>query len=115
MPRLQFLCRLAVAVAFVHEGLAAQEPVSKPSLVPPAGGNELIDAVAAKVNNTVITKSEVERAIGKGLDRLSPENRQETFARKLRELAIEALEEEAVREVGVAVPPKYVKERIEAQ
>jgi hypothetical protein len=93
--------------------LFAQRLPAAPASRPASG--EYVDAVAAKVNRTVITKSQVDQQIGKAARGMAASDYDLFFRRKLLELAFGAIEQDAVEKVGLVVPKRYVLEQVEQQ
>jgi hypothetical protein len=99
------LCTVAVTV----RAQDAKAPATRPA-------PEYLDAVVAKVNRTVITKSQVERELGAAARRqLTPADYDRDFRRKLLQLVFGAIEQDAVERVGLVVPKRFVLEQIEQQ
>jgi parvulin-like peptidyl-prolyl isomerase len=76
---------------------------------------EYVDSVAAKVNRTVITKSQVDRELGSAASRLSESDYERQFRIKLLQLVAAAIEQDAVEKVGLVVPKRYLLEQVELQ
>jgi parvulin-like peptidyl-prolyl isomerase len=76
---------------------------------------EYNDAVAAKVNRTVITKSQVDREFGAALGRMSPADYERQFHQRLLVLVFGQIEQDAVERVGLVVPKRYIVEQLELQ
>lgn len=101
-----------VLFLFAAAALVAQDrgpaAASRPS-------GELLDAVAAKVNRTVITKSQVDRELGAAARSLPPTDYEMNYRQKLMRLVFGAIEQDAVERVGVSVPKRYILEQVEQQ
>jgi hypothetical protein len=69
----------------------------------------------AKVNRTVITKSQVDRELGPAVARMSPAEYERAARVKLMQLVFAAIEQDAVERVGLVVPKRYVIEQVELQ
>ncbi len=105
---------LALAVALSIAGLAVGQ-TTRPSTPPPAEPEEgAVDAAAAKINNVVVTKSEVEKALGPNYWKADPELRRRAFRPKLLELVREKVEELAVVRTGAVIPKKFILQQLEA-
>lgn len=94
--------------------LAAAVPVAAQDRDPasrPAG--EYVDAVVAKVNRAVITKSQVDRELGAAAKQLSAADYEKQFRFKLLQLVFASVEQDAVERVGLVVPRRFVLEQIE--
>jgi PPIC-type PPIASE domain len=98
----------AVSGLRAQERLPAPAPASRPA-------TEYVDAVAAKVNRTVITKSQVDRQIGPAARGMPAADYDIYYRRKLLELAFGAIEQDAVERVGLVVPKRYILEQVEQQ
>jgi hypothetical protein len=98
----------AASCLTAQEPLPASRPASRPS-------GEYVDAVAAKVNRTVITKSQVDRQIGSAARGMPAADYDIYYRRKLLELAFGAIEQDAVERVGLVVPKRYILEQVEQQ
>ena len=107
--------RLGIPALFLFAA-AAMLPAQDRTLPPtsrPTG--EYIDAVVAKVNRTVITKSQVDRQLGAAVQRMPPSDYEVYFRRELLKQVAGAIEQDAVERVGLVVPKRYILEQIEQQ
>jgi PPIC-type PPIASE domain len=76
---------------------------------------EYLDAVAAKVNRKVITKSDVDKELRSSGQRLAPSDYEIYYRQKLIRLVFGAIEQDAVEEVGLKVPKRYILEQVEQE
>jgi hypothetical protein len=104
--------RMALVLALLGAALYAQGPgaASRPA------ADQYVDAVVAKVNRAVITKSQVYREIGfAAVSRLSPADYDREFHRRLVQVVFAAIQQDAVEKVGLVVPKHYIAEQLEQE
>jgi hypothetical protein len=101
---------VAAALAAIALAAAAQDPALATR---PAG--EYVDAVVAKVNRSVITKSQVDKDLGSAAKRLPAADYERQFRVRLLQLVAAAIEQDAVERIGLVVPKRYIVEQVEQQ
>lgn len=101
------LLSLAVAASCFGQDRAAAA-ASRPA-------REYSDAVAAKVNRTVITKSQVDRELGAAARTMAPADYERQFRQKLMLMVFGQIEQDAVERVGLVVPKRHIVEQLELQ
>jgi parvulin-like peptidyl-prolyl isomerase len=97
-----------VVVAAVVGAAVAQE-------TRPASPRLLEDRVVAKVNRTVVTQSDLEKALPSSAARLTGAELQKALDTIKIQLVVAAVERDAVEQIGLRVPKRFVEEQIERQ
>jgi parvulin-like peptidyl-prolyl isomerase len=95
------LFAVVAAVAFAQESRPAPKPLS--------------DRVVAKVNRTVITQSDLEKALPTGAARLVGKELEGALENVKRRLVLDAVKSKAVEEAGLNIPRRFVEERLERE
>jgi hypothetical protein len=104
--------RVLTCVAVVCWSLPGVAQDTRPSAT---GAPRLADKVVAKVNRTVITQSDVDRDLGPNAKDLTPGDLAQERQRAEFRLVIEVVQRDAVQQVGINIPKRYVEERLEKE
>lgn len=73
------------------------------------------DRVVAKVNRTVITQSDLDKALGAAAQRLAGKELEKALDGARMSLVMQTVERDAVEQLGLRVPKRYVEEKIERE
>jgi parvulin-like peptidyl-prolyl isomerase len=101
------LSLLALALVVVASSARAQD--TRPAAKPPE------DRVVAKVNRRVITQSDLEKALPASSARLTGKELERALDTAKIRLVLESVETDAVAEIGLRVPRRFVEERLEKE